>query len=64
VDIARSVLAKMESPDDLRPRRAVAAWIDLALALAGACKPDEVAGTTLEAVSSPYLVPSNYWRAK
>ncbi len=63
VDIARSVLAKMESPADPRPRRAVAARIDLALALAGAGKPDEAAGITLEAVTSPYLVPSNYWRA-
>jgi transcriptional regulator with XRE-family HTH domain len=63
VDIARSVLAKMESPADPRPRRAVAAKIDLALALAGAGKPDEAAGITLEAVTSPYLVPSNYWRA-
>ena len=64
VGIARSVLAKMESPADPRPRRAVAAKIDLALALAGAGKPDEAAGTTLEAVTSPYLVPSNYWRAE
>jgi len=63
VDIARSVLAKMESPDDPRPRRAVAARIDLALALARAGKPDEAAGITLEAITSPYLVPSNYWRA-
>ncbi len=63
VDIARSVLARMESPADPRPRRAVAARIDLALALAGAGKPDEAAGITMEAVSSPYLVPSNYWRA-
>ena len=53
----------MESPADPRPRRAVAARIDLALALAGAGKPDEAAGITLEAVTSPYLVPSNYWRA-
>jgi hypothetical protein len=63
VDIARSVLASMESPADPRPRRAVAARIDLALALAGAGKPDEAAGITLKAVTSPYLVPSNYWRA-
>jgi transcriptional regulator with XRE-family HTH domain len=64
VDIARSVLVNMESPADPRPRRAVAAKIDLALALAGAGKPDEAAGITLEAVASPYLVPSNYWRAE
>lgn len=63
VDIARSVLASMESPADPRPRRAVAARIDLALALAGVGKPDEAAGITMEAVTSPYLVPSNYWRA-
>ncbi|HVB42020.1 MAG TPA: helix-turn-helix transcriptional regulator [Streptosporangiaceae bacterium] len=63
VDIARSVLAKMESPADPRPRRAVAARIDLALALAGAGRPDEAGEVTLEAVTSPYLVPSNYWRA-
>ena len=64
VDIARAVLAKMESPADPRPRRAVAARIDLALALAGAGKQDEAAGLTLEAITSPYLVPSNYWRAE
>lgn len=62
--IARSVLATMESPADPRPRRAVAARIDLALALAGEGKPDEAAGVTLEAVTSPYLVPSNHWRAE
>jgi hypothetical protein len=42
---------------------AVVAKIDLALTLAGAGKPDEAAGITLEAVTSPYLVPSNFWRA-
>lgn len=63
--IARSVLARMESPADghPRPRRAVAARIDLALALAKSGKPDEAAAITIEAVTSPYLVPSNYWRA-
>ena len=63
VDIARSVLATMESPADPRPRRAVAARIDLALALAGTGRPDEAAEITHEAITSPYLVPSNYWRA-
>jgi hypothetical protein len=63
VGMARSVLVKMESPADLRPRRAVAARIDLALALARAGEPDEATGVALEAITSPYLVPSNYWRA-
>lgn len=63
VAMARSALVKMESPADPRPRRAVAARIDLALALASTGEPDEAAGVTLEAITSPYLVPSNYWRA-
>ena len=63
VDIARSVLATMENPAGPRPRRAVAARTDLALALSGAGRPDEAAGITLEAVTSPYLVPSSRWRA-
>lgn len=63
--IAREVLATMESPasGSPRPRRAVAARIDLALALARSGKPDEAASITLQAVTSPYLVPSNFWRA-
>lgn len=63
VDIARSVLTRMESSPGARPRRAVAARIDLALALVGAGQEDEATGIALEAVRSPYLVPSNYWRA-
>ena len=65
-EIARTVLARMESPADggPRPRRAVAARIDLALALAGTGRADEASTVTMEAVISPYLVPSNYWRAE
>jgi transcriptional regulator with XRE-family HTH domain len=63
--IAREALKRMEHParGHPRPRRAASARIDLALALAGAGKPDEAAGVTLEAIRSPYLAPSNFWRA-
>ena len=63
---ARVVLARMESPADghPRPRRVVAAKLDLALALGKGGKPDEAAEVTLQAVTSPYLAPSNWWRAE
>ena len=62
---ARGVLARLDRPTDgpARPRRAVSARLDLALALLAADQPDEAAQTALEAVSSGRLVPSNYWRA-
>jgi hypothetical protein len=65
---ARHVLARVESAVDgpPRPRRAASARLDLSLALAliAAGRHDEAAGTTLEAISSGRLVPSNYWRAR
>jgi transcriptional regulator with XRE-family HTH domain len=63
---ARDVLARLESPVQGPPRhrRAASARLDLALALVGSARHDEAAGTALEAVTSGYLVPSNYWRAR
>ncbi|MET9344603.1 hypothetical protein ABZX22_43020, partial [Nonomuraea sp. NPDC003804] len=63
---ARQVLARLETPVDgpARPRRAVSARLDLALALLAADQPDEAGEVTLTAVTSGLLVPSNYWRAR
>jgi hypothetical protein len=65
-DVARLVLGRLESSagGPPRPRRAASARIDLGLALVAAGKPDEAAGTALQAVTSGRLVPSNYWRAR
>ncbi|MGW5159351.1 helix-turn-helix transcriptional regulator [Nonomuraea wenchangensis] len=62
---SRGVLARLESATDgsPRPRRAVAARLDLALALLAADQPDEAGHLTLAAMTSGHLVPSNYWRA-
>ncbi|OLT19088.1 transcriptional regulator [Actinomadura sp. CNU-125] len=62
---ARGVLARLEKPmsGPARPRRAVSARLDLALALLAADQPDEAAATAQEAVESGRLLPSNYWRA-
>jgi tetratricopeptide (TPR) repeat protein len=62
----REVLARLESPPSGPPRhrRASSARLDLALTLTGRGKLDEAAGTALQAVTSGYLVPSNYWRAQ
>lgn len=59
------MLARLESSVDgpPRPRRAVSARLDLALALLAADQPDEAAQVTLAAITSGLLVPSNYWRA-
>jgi transcriptional regulator with XRE-family HTH domain len=64
--LARHVLARLESSADgpPRPRRAATARLDLSLALIAAGRPDEAAGTALEAVASGRLVPSSYWRAR
>jgi transcriptional regulator with XRE-family HTH domain len=64
--LARHVLARLESSADgpPRPRRAATARLDLSLALIAAGRPDEAAGTALEAVTSGRLVPSSYWRAR
>ncbi|WP_433352211.1 hypothetical protein ACQP25_03940 [Microtetraspora malaysiensis] len=63
---ARQVLARLESAADgpFRPRRAVSARLDLALALLAAGQPDEAGQLTLTAMTSGVLVPSNYWRAR
>jgi hypothetical protein len=63
---ARDVLHRLESPaaGPPRHRRASSARLDLALALVGWDKHDEAAGTALQAVTSGFLVPSNYWRAR
>lgn len=63
---ARQVLARLECTADgpPRPRRAASARLDLSLALIAAGRPDEAAGTALQAVTSGRLVPSNYWRAR
>jgi hypothetical protein len=60
------VLYRLESPaaGPPRHRRASSARLDLSLALVGRGKHDEAAGTALQAVTSGYLVPSNYWRAR
>ncbi|GGL00822.1 hypothetical protein Sme01_40800 [Sphaerisporangium melleum] len=62
---ARGVLARLQSTTDgpPRPRRAVSARLDLALALLAADQPDEAGHLTLTAITSGLLVPSNYWRA-
>lgn len=62
---ARDVLGRLEDGQSgiPRPRRAASARLDLALALTASDEMDEAAGTTLEAVTSGLLVPSNYWRA-
>jgi tetratricopeptide (TPR) repeat protein len=64
-DMARQVTAHFEAPASGPPRhrRATAGRLDLALALARGGRLDEAAGTALQAVTSGYLVPSNYWRA-
>lgn len=63
---ARQVLARMEGASEglPRPRRAASARLDLALALTATERLDEAAATTLDAVTSGLLVPSNYWRAR
>lgn len=64
--VARQVLRELESPSygQPRPRRAVTARLDLSLALVASGKPDEASATTMEAITSGRLVPSNFWRAK
>jgi len=63
---ARGVLARLESDTDgpPRPRRAVSARLDLALALLASDQLDEAGQIALEAMTSGRLVPSNYWRAR
>jgi hypothetical protein len=64
--VARDVLGRLERPAHGIPRhrRAASARLDLSRALVGQGKHDEASGTALHAVTSGYLVPSNYWRAR
>jgi hypothetical protein len=59
---SRKVLDRLEATTDgpPRPRRAVAARLDLALALLTADQPDEAGHLTLAAMTSGLLVSSNY----
>ncbi|WP_214107241.1 hypothetical protein [Acrocarpospora catenulata] len=61
---ARAVLDRLEHPHHgpARPRRALAARLDLALALLTTDQPDEAAAVTMTAMSSGIMVPSHYWR--
>jgi hypothetical protein len=63
---ARHVLTRLEAGNGGPPRarRAASARLDLALALTNTSQLDEAAATTLHAVTSGLLVPSNYWRAE
>ncbi|MBP2706836.1 hypothetical protein JOL79_23805 [Microbispora sp. RL4-1S] len=60
---ARGVLARLESDGRPRPRRALAARLDLAFALLAADQSDEAAHMTLAALTDPHLVPAHHWRA-
>jgi len=59
---ARQVVSDLEEAQHPRPRRLVAARLDLGLALLAAGKADEAAQTALAAVTSRRLVPSTFWR--
>ncbi|GAA0977995.1 hypothetical protein GCM10009555_040150 [Acrocarpospora macrocephala] len=61
---ARSVLTRLEHPQDgpARPRRALAARLDLALALLATDQLDEAAAATTTAMTSGVMVPSHHWR--
>ncbi|MFD0684167.1 transcriptional regulator [Actinomadura fibrosa] len=58
---ARGTLRRLEGT--ARPRRVLAARLDLALALLAAGQPEEAMDTTMQVVASGRLVPSNHWRA-
>jgi transcriptional regulator with XRE-family HTH domain len=60
---ARAVIAQLEAATAARPRRIVAAQLDLGLALLAADHPDEAAAVAISAISSGRIVPSNWWRA-
>ncbi|MET8861756.1 hypothetical protein ABZW11_02250 [Nonomuraea sp. NPDC004580] len=59
---ARDVLLRQESDRPRRPRRILAARLDLALALLTADHPDEAAHITFTALTDQHLVPSHHWR--
>lgn len=64
VDYAREVIARLEAPDPHggRPRRLASARLDLALALIRNGEVEEAAESTMTAVTSGSVVPSNSWR--
>jgi transcriptional regulator with XRE-family HTH domain/tetratricopeptide (TPR) repeat protein len=64
-EAARSALADLHASgeDVRRPRRVVAAQLDLSLALVAARKPDEAAAMATTAITTGRVVPSNWWRA-
>lgn len=64
-EITRSVIAMLEREDDgvHRPRRVATARLDLSLALLAADQPDEATAHALTAITSGWVVPSNWWRA-
>jgi hypothetical protein len=64
VDYAREVIAGLAALDPYggRPRRLASARIDLALALIRSGEAEEAAESTITAVSSGRVVPSNQWR--
>jgi len=66
VDHAREVIARLEPGDGHggRPRRLAVARLDLALALVGQGEVGEAVDSTLTAITSGYVAPSNRWRAR
>jgi DNA-binding XRE family transcriptional regulator len=64
VDYAREVIARLTAADPRggRPRRLASARVDLALALIRRREVEEAVETTITAVSSGRIVPSNRWR--
>jgi len=64
-EAARSALGDLHASgeDVRRPRRVVAAQLDLSLALVAARKPDEAAAVATAAIATGRVVPSNWWRA-
>jgi len=64
-DYAREIIARLHGNGAANrwPRRVASANIDLALALLSTDRLDEAAASTLGAILSGMLVPSNHWRA-
>lgn len=62
VDCAREVIADLAASGGSRPRRLASARLDLALALIRSGEVEEAAGSTMTAVASGAVVPSNAWR--
>jgi transcriptional regulator with XRE-family HTH domain len=66
VDHARQVIARLGPGDGHggRPRRLAVARLDLALALVGQGEVGEAVDSTLTAITSGHVAPSNRWRAR